>query len=108
MPINDFVTLASTKTLIIQNTKVETSNLPLSIGQNLWSICASKFLGYKKVVDRTIPYNNKIESANLPYSEILKRIDDINTQIFEGFKLILLIDSDLIDDNWDFKSLDYH
>ena len=50
----------------------------------------------------------KLNFPSTPYSEILKRIDDFNTQIFEGFKLILLIDSDLIDDNWDFKSLDYH
>lgn len=108
MPIVDFVTLASTRNT--DNPKYKGGDeqfAAINWPKFMVDMC-SKFLGYKKVVDRTIPYNNKIESANLPYSEILKRIDDINTQIFEGFKLILLIDSDLIDDNWDFKSLDYH
>mgnify|MGYP003583247561 FL=1 len=108
MPIVDFVTLASTRNT--DNPKYKGGDeqfAAINWPKFMVDMC-SNFLGYKKVVDRTIPYNNKIESANLPYSEILKRIDDINTQIAEGFKLILLIDSDLIDDNWDFKSLDYH
>ncbi len=108
MPIVDFVTLASTRNT--DNPKYKGGDeqfAAINWPKFMVDMC-SKFLGYKKVVNMTNPLNNKIESANLPYSEILKRIDDINTQIIDGFKLVLLIDSDLIDDNWDFKSLDYH
>ena len=108
MPIVDFVTLASIRNT--DNPKYKGGNeqfAAINWPKFMVDMC-SKFLGYKKVVDMTIPYNNKIESANLPHSEIIKRVNDINDQIINGFKLILLIDSDLIDDIWDFKSLDYH
>lgn len=35
-------------------------------------------------------------------------INDINKQLSLGYKLILMIDSDLIDDVWDKSSLDLH
>ena len=109
MPIVDFVTLASTRNT--DNPKYtggdeqfEAINWP----KFMVDMC-STFLGYKKVINFTIPINNKLKSANLPYNEISKRVEDVNQQIIDGYKLILLIDSDLIDDVWDSPfELDYH
>lgn len=108
MPLIDYVTLAGTRNT--ENPKYkggdeqyEAVNWP----QIMVNLCKN-FLGYKIVYDNTIPINNKVKSANLPDSDILRRIEDINNQIKKGFKLILMIDADLIDDSWDFDNLDYH
>ncbi|WP_433778164.1 hypothetical protein [Flavobacterium anhuiense] len=54
--------------------------------------------------------NTTEQRAPLAYSslDIKNKIDDINNQFKSGYKLILMIDSDLIDDIWDTKDFDLH
>ncbi|HEX8575035.1 MAG TPA: hypothetical protein VF677_01955, partial [Flavobacterium sp.] len=58
-------------------------------------------LGYGDVVSHGI-YNPIKRGTNYPLKLIYKIIEDINQQLSDGYKIILMIDSDLIDDDPDF------
>lgn len=65
-----------------------------------------EFLGYNEVGERGS--NRFIKRIKYNDNEITDIISDINHQIQNGYRLILMIDSDLIDDVKDYQGLDYH
>jgi hypothetical protein len=106
MPLIDYITLSGTRNTDNPNYKggdeeFQAINWP----PIMYTLC-KKLLGYNDVSSKGI-YN---PVAPLIYitSDIKIKIDDINDQINAGYKLILMIDSDLIEDVWDYASADLH
>lgn len=72
----------------------------------LMSTLSKRLLGYKDINSKGI--YNPVKPLLYTTSDAKKKIDDINNQIKAGYKLILMIDADLIEDVWDLSSLDLH
>jgi hypothetical protein len=70
------------------------------------STLSKRLLGYKDINSKGI--YNPVKPLLYTTSDAKKKIDDINNQIKAGYKLILMIDADLIEDVWDLSSLDLH
>lgn len=107
MPLVDFVTLAGTRNS--DNSKYKGGNEQFQAinWPPLMVELLEKLLGYKSVSTKGV-YNPIKKPSNYHKSSIMKIIDDINQQIIDGFRIILMIDSDLIQDVWDYESADYH
>ena len=67
---------------------------------------SEKLLGYSDVSSKGV--YNPIKPLVYTTLDVENKINDINKQLGLGYKLILMIDSDLIDDVWDKSSLDLH
>lgn len=106
MPLVDFVTMAGTRNA--DNPKYKGGDEefqainwpPLVVG-----LC-EKLLGYKNVESKGI--YNPIKPLATSTMAMKSKIEDINKQLTDGYKLILMVDSDLIQNVWDIKSMDLH
>lgn len=105
MPLIDFVTMAGTRNT--DNPKYKGGNEEFQAINWPWVMknLSSKLLGYSDVKDRGI-YNPVKGSTGLINVE--KKLAEIDNYYKQGYKVILMIDSDLIQDIFDFKSVDYH
>lgn len=65
-----------------------------------------KLLGYGSVKSKGV--YNPVKPLLTSTSDMKNKIEDINKQFNDGYKLILMIDADLIQDQWDIKALDLH
>lgn len=106
MPLIDFVTLAGLRNTNNPefkdgNNKVEAINWP----PVMTDLCEN-FLGFSKV--DTFGVYNPIKNILYSEIEVRSKINDINSQIDNGSRLILMIDSDLINDVWDYGDFDLH
>ncbi|WKL48584.1 type VI secretion system tube protein TssD [Flavobacterium pectinovorum] len=106
MPLVDYITLAGTRNTDNPNYKGGDEEFQAINWPPIMHNLCKNLLGYNDVSSKGV-YN---PVSPLPYttSDIEIKIDDINNQIKAGYKLILMIDSDLIEDNWDYNSLDLH
>ncbi|MFS1520067.1 hypothetical protein BWK63_12945 [Flavobacterium covae] len=106
MPLVDYVTMAGTRNTDNPDYKGGNEQFQAINWPPLMTNLSEMLLGYKNVITKGI-YN---PVAPLIYTsfDIEEKIKNINNQFNSGYKLILMIDSDLIDDVWDFKSLDLH
>lgn len=112
MPIIDFITLAGVRNTENSfykggNEQVMAINWP-----NVMTKLCEKLLGYKIVKSKGC-YNPLKPIFNplfgLPImGNPLSKIEDINEQLAKGYKLILMVDSDMINDIWDISSVDLH
>lgn len=106
MPLIDYVTLAGTKNTYTPKYKGGSEKIAAINWPPMMEFLSKNFLGYKTVtIGFGVSSNRKDFYKEVTAKEI---IEDINKQIIDGFNLMLLIDSDLIDDEFDFKSVDFH
>ncbi|MFK7033438.1 hypothetical protein [Flavobacterium oreochromis] len=106
MPLIDYITMASTRNTDNSEYKGGDEEFQAINWPPLMTNLSENLLGYKSVSSKGI-YN---PIAPLIYTsfDIETKINDINNQFNAGYKLILMIDSDLIDDVWDIKGADLH
>jgi hypothetical protein len=101
MPVIDYVTMAGTRNSNNSNYKGGDEEFDAINWPPLMTNLSEKLLGYKNVASHGI-YNPIKKSKNYPVMLINKIIQDINEQIIKGYKITLMIDSDLIEDDPDF------
>ena len=106
MPLIDYITMAGTRNTDNPSYKGGDEEFEAINWTPLLTTLSEDLLGYKDV-SSSGAYN---PIANIAYSSDLIeiKIDDINKQIRDGYRMILMIDSDLIDDVWDIDSFDLH
>lgn len=101
MPIVDYITLASTRNADNNSYKGGDEEFQAINWPPLMTGLSEKLLGYKDVVSHGI-YNPIKKGTNYPPKMIFKIVEDINKQLMSGYKIIMMIDSDLISDDPDF------
>ena len=106
MPLVDYITMAGTRNTDNKSYKGGDEEFQAINWPPLITDLSEKLLGYKEVKSKGV--YNPIFPISYNTIEIENKISDINEQFRAGYKLILMIDSDLIQDVWDFKSLDLH
>ncbi|WP_149207580.1 hypothetical protein [Flavobacterium johnsoniae] len=106
MPAVDYITMASTRNTDNPKYKGGDEEFQAINWPPLMTKLSEKFLGYKDVYSKGI--YNPVKPLAYTTFDIQKKIDDINEQFNAGYKLILMIDSDLISDVWDVSALDLH
>jgi hypothetical protein len=106
MPLVDYITMAGTRNTDNPSYKGGDEEFQAINWPPIMTTLSEKLLGYKEVESKGV-YNPIAPFAYTNF-DIERKIDDINKQIREGYKLTLMIDSDLIDDHWDVSSLDLH
>jgi hypothetical protein len=106
MPLTDYITMAGTRNTDNPSYKGGDEEFQAINWPPIMHNLCKDLLGYQHVSSKGV-YN---PVAPLPYTttDIKIKIDDINNQIKVGYKLILMIDSDLIEDIWDLDSADLH
>lgn len=106
MDLVDFVTLAGVRNT--DNPAYKGGNEEFQAINWTWvmtNLC-ERLLGYKEVASNGA--YNPIKPLLTSTMQMEEKISDINQQLHDGYRLMLMIDSDLINDKWDFKSLDLH
>lgn len=106
MPLIDYITMAGTRNTDNSSYKGGDEEFQAINWPPLMTNLSQNLLGYKEVNSRGI--YNPIKPLVYTDLDIKNKIEDINNQIKSGYKLILMIDSDLIDDVWDISSMDLH
>jgi hypothetical protein len=106
MPLIDYITMAGTRNTDNPSYKGGKEELQAINWPPLMTSLSENLLGYKEVESKGI--YNPIAPIGYTSKDIENKIGDINKQIKNGYKLILMIDSDLIDDLWDKSSFDLH
>lgn len=88
------------------------ANVPHFTDENIQAInwpdtvieLSREFLGYADIEENgSERFIKKINQG-----DITNIINDINKQIADGYHVILMVDSDLINDDLDFQSFDHH
>ncbi|PBI82725.1 hypothetical protein BSF41_47330 [Flavobacterium sp. ACN2] len=102
----DYITMAGTRNTDNRDYKGGNEEFQAINWPPLMTSLSEKLLGYKDVVSKGV--YNPVKPLAYSSLDIKNKIDDINNQFKSGYKLILMIDSDLIDDIWDTSSLDLH
>lgn len=106
MPFIDYITMAGTRNTDNPSYKGGEEEFQAINWPQLMTSLSEKFLGYKDVSSKGV--YNPVKPLLYTTEGAKKKIDDINNQINAGYKLMLMIDADLIDDHWDTDSLDLH
>lgn len=111
MPLADFIALAGTRNHDNNSYKGGNEEFQAINWPPLMMELTEKFLGYSDVESNGI-YNPIKKLKNFPLPIVWQMIEDINKKISDAYKLILMIDSDLIapdpDTIWNLFSLEYH
>lgn len=111
MPLIDYVTLAGTRNT--DNPKYKGGDEEFRAINWPWVVTnlSEKLLGYKEVSSNGV-YDPTKKPRHYNKRIVWKMIEDINEQISQGYRLMLMIDSDLIDETEDKLSnlfaLEYH
>jgi hypothetical protein len=103
MPLVDYVTMASTRNTDNPKYKGGDEEFQAINWPNVVINLCEKLLGYSDVHSKGV--YNPIKPLATSTMEMQIKIDDINKQLNNGYRLMLMIDSDLIQDIWDKKSL---
>ncbi|MET3027815.1 hypothetical protein ABXT06_14145 [Flavobacterium sp. UW10123] len=106
MPLIDYITLAGTRNTNNPKYKGGEEEFQAINWPPLMIELSEKLLGYKDVSSKGV--YNPVKPLVFTTLDIKNKINDINVKIKLGYKLMLMIDSDLIDDIWDTSSLDLH
>lgn len=106
MPFIDYITMAGTRNTDNNKYKGGDEEFQAINWPPLMISLSEKLLGYKDVVSKGV--YNPVKPLVYTTLDIENKIKDINKQLNSGYKLILMIDSDLINDIWDKDSLDLH
>lgn len=111
MPLVDFVTMAGTRNSDNNNYKGGNEEFQAINWPPLMTELAEKLLGYTDVSSTGI-YNPIKKSREYDKPSVWKMIEDINEQFNNGYKMILMIDSDLISEDedtiWNMFAFEYH
>lgn len=106
MPLVDYITMCGTRNTDNPNYKGGDEAFHAINWPPLMTSLSENLLGYKDVSSKGV--YNPVKPLAYTSLDIKNKIDDINTQLKAGYRLILMIDSDLIDDIWDAKDFDLH
>jgi hypothetical protein len=106
MPLVDFVTMAGTRNTDNSSYKGGDEMIQAINWPPLMIELCEKLLGYDDVSSKGV--YNPIKPLIYTSYDMKVKIEDINKQIRSGYRLILMIDADLIDDVSDMSSLDLH
>lgn len=108
MPLVDFITMAGTRNTVNKNYKGGSEDFAAINWPHLMTTLSEKLLGYENVTSKGI--YNPIKTILYSNFEVTKKIEDLNNQIRDGYKIILMIDSDMINDDPSDKlwELEYH
>ncbi|MFC6269831.1 hypothetical protein [Frigoriflavimonas asaccharolytica] len=107
MPIVDFVTMASTRNT--DNPKYKGGNEEVQAINWPWVVknLSSKLLGYTNIKDKGT-YNPVAAQSSTGLMYVEDRLNEIENYHNQGYKVILMVDSDLIQDIYDIDGMDYH
>ncbi|PBI90078.1 hypothetical protein BSF41_17490 [Flavobacterium sp. ACN2] len=106
MSLVDYITMASTRNTDNSSYKGGDEAFHAINWPPLMTSLSENLLGYKDVVSKGV--YNSVKPLAYTSLDVKNKIDDINAQLKAGYRLILMIDSDLIDDIWDTKDFDLH
>jgi hypothetical protein len=106
MPLVDFVTMAGTRNTDNPKYKGGSEEFQAINWPPIMTTLCEELLGYESVSSKGV--YNPIKPIVYSDIDIKNKINNINKQIADGYRLILMIDSDLINDVWDKSSLDLH
>lgn len=106
MPLIDYITMAGTRNTDNKNYKGGEEEFQAINWPPFMTSLSEILLGYKDVSSKGV--YNPIKPLVFTTLDVENKINDINKQLTLGYKLILMIDSDLIDDTWDMSSMDLH
>jgi hypothetical protein len=106
MPLVDFITMAGTRNTDNSKYKGGDEEFQAINWPPLMTSLSEELLGYKDVSSKGV--YNPVKPLAYTTLDVENKINDINRQLNSGYRLILMIDSDLIDDVWDVSSLDLH
>jgi hypothetical protein len=106
MPLVDYITMAGARNTDNSKYKGGEEEFQAINWPPLMTKLTEELLGYKNVASKGV--YNPIKPLIYTSHDIKVKIDDINEQLKNGYKLIFMIDADLIDDHWDASSLDLH
>jgi len=106
MPLVDYITMAGVRNTDNPSYKGGNEEFQAINWPPLMVHLSQNMLGYKDVSSKGV--YNPVKPLLYTTSSAKNKITDINNQIKAGYKLMLMIDSDLIDDQWDLKSFDLH
>lgn len=111
MPLVDFITLAGTRNADNNSYKGGNEEFQAINWPSLMTNLSEKLLGFDKVDSNGI-YKPIKKGIDFPLPFVWKIIEYINQQIADGYRIILMIDSDLIapdpDTLWNLFALEYH
>lgn len=106
MSIVDYITLAGIRNTDNPSYKGGDEDVQAINWPKTMIALSEKFLGYQDVGENGS--ERYIKRLNHNQSEITNIIHDVNKQIKDGYRLMLMVDSDLINDDIDFQGFDYH
>lgn len=106
MPLIDYITMAGTRNADNASYKGGDETFQAINWPPLMTSLSENLLGYKDVISKGV--YNPVKPIAYTSLDVKNKIDDINAQLQAGYKLILMIDSDLIDDIWDTQDFDLH
>lgn len=106
MPITDYITLAGLRNTNNSSYKGGDENIQAINWPDTMIELSREFLGYADIEENGS--ERFIKRINHNQGDITNIINDINKQIADGYHVILMVDSDLINDDLDFQSFDYH
>ncbi|MBD3905417.1 hypothetical protein NAL32_13670 [Chryseobacterium sp. Ch-15] len=111
MPLIDFVTMAGTRNADNNSYKGGNEEFQAINWPPLMTKLCGELLGYADVASDGV-YNPIKKSRDYHKPTVWKMIEDINQQISNGYKMILMIDSDLISEDedtiWNMLEFEYH
>lgn len=111
MPLVDYITLAGTRNTDNPSYKGGDEEFQAINWPQLMTSLPEKLLGYNDVSSKGI-YNPIKTSRAYDKRKVWELIEDINSQIMQGYKIMLMIDSDLISEDEDnlsnFFQFEYH
>ncbi len=105
MPLVDYVTMARTRNTDNPDYKggdeqVQAINWPWIVS----NLC-KKLLGYNNIIENG---TKNFINGTTGLMNVESKLNDLESYYKQGYKVILMIDSDLIQDLFDFESADYH
>lgn len=105
MPLVDYVTMAGTRNTDNPDYKggdeqVQAINWPWVVN-NL----SKKLLGYKNIIDKG---TKNFINGSTGLINVENKLNELENLYKQNYKIILMVDSDLIQDRFDFDSADYH
>jgi hypothetical protein len=105
MPLIDYVTMAGTRNTDNPDYKggdeqVQAINWPWVVND-----LSKKLLGYKNIIDKG---TKNFINGTTGLVNVENKLNELENLYKQNYKIILMVDSDLIQDKFDFESADYH
>ena len=105
MPLIDYVTMAGTRNTDSPSYKGGDEEFQAINWPWVMSNLVKKLLGYSNVIEKG---TRNFIHATTGLINVEDKLNELEKYHNEGYTVVLMIDADLINNVWDFKSVDYH